>query len=73
MRSEFIRYLGVEVGGKIAKPPVKAIDKVSSTGSTRAGDVDLLWTLAQDLDISGIIDRMRYGKSSIPAGKVLTA
>ena len=73
VKSEFIRYLGVEEDGKIAKQPVKAIDKVSSTGSTRAGDVDLLWTLAQDLDISGIIDRMRYGESSISVGKVLTA
>ncbi len=73
VKSKFIRYLGVEEDGKITKAPVKAIDKVSSTGSTRAGDVDLLWAVAQDLDIPGIIDRMRYGESSISAGKVLTA
>ncbi|MCL5783689.1 MAG: hypothetical protein M1476_07265 [Candidatus Thermoplasmatota archaeon] len=73
VKSEFVRYLGVEEDGKIAKAPVKAIDKVSGTGSTRAGDIDLLWAVAQDLDIPGIIDRMRYGESSISAGKVLTA
>ena len=73
VKSEFIRYLGVEENGEIAKTPVKAIDKVSGTGSTRAGGIDLLWAVAQDLDIPGIIDRMRYGESSISAGKVITA
>ena len=42
VKSEFIRYLGVEENGEIAKTPVKAIDKVSGTGSTRAGGIDLL-------------------------------
>ena len=73
VKSEFIRYLGVEKDGQVARPPVKTIDKVSGTGSTRAGDIDLLWAVAQDLDIPGIIDRMRYGESSISAGKVITA
>ena len=55
------------------KESEKIIDRVKSTGSTRAGDIGLLWAVAQDLNIPGIIDRMRYGESSISAGKVLTA
>ena len=46
VKSEFIRYLGVEENGEIAKTPVKTIDKVSGTGSTRAGGIDLLWAAA---------------------------
>ena len=49
------------------------IDRVKSAGSSRVGDIDLLWTIAQDPNIPGIIDKMRYGESSISAGKVLTA
>ncbi len=71
-KSTFIRYLRVKEDGKIAKAPGKAIDKVSGTGSARVGDIDLLWAVAQDLNIPGIIDRMRYGESSISPGKVLT-
>jgi transposase len=73
VKSEFIRYLGVEENGNIVKEPVKTLDKVSNTGSTRAGDVDLLWAIAQDLSIPGIIDRMTPSRSSISPGKVLTA
>ena len=72
VKSQFIRYLGVEEGDNTIRPPVKTLDKVKPTGSTRAGDVDLLWALAQDLNIPGIIDRMSPGKSSISPGKVLT-
>ena len=46
---------------------------ISGTGSTRVGDIDLLWTVAQDLNIPSIIDRLIYRKTSISAGKVLTA
>ncbi|EQD32713.1 transposase IS4 family protein, partial [mine drainage metagenome] len=73
VKSEFIRYIGTEGEGKKIKPSVKTLDKVKTKGSTRSGDVDLLWSLAQDLNIPSIIDRMRYGNSSISAGKVLTA
>lgn len=65
MKNEFIRYLGVKEDGNIAGPPVKAIDKVSSTGSTREYDVDLPRAVVNDLDIPGIIDIMRYGQSHI--------
>ena len=73
VKSEFIRYLGVEEDGKIAKAPLKTLDKISNTGSRRAGDVDLLWSMAQDLEIPGIIDQMTPVRSSISPGKVLTA
>ena len=73
VKSEFIRYLGVEENGNTVKEPVKTLDKVSNTGSTRAGDVDLLWAIAQDLSIPGIIDRLTPSQSSISPGKVLTA
>ena len=73
VKSEFIRYIGVEEDGEIVKKPVKTLDKVSNTGSRRAGDVDLLWAIAEDLSIPGIIDRMTPARSSTSAGKVLTA
>ncbi|MHB1622318.1 MAG: IS1634 family transposase [Cuniculiplasma sp.] len=73
VKSKFIRYLGVEGDENIVKPPVKTIDKVRSSGSTRAGDIDLLWALAQDLNIPDIIDRMTPRGSNISPGKVLTA
>ncbi len=71
--TEFVRYVGKEGSGKKIVESARIVDRVKSTGSTRAGDIDLLWSLAQDMDIPGIIDRMRYGNSSISAGKVLTA
>ncbi len=73
VKTEFVRYVGKEEGGNRVKESEKIIDRLKSTGSTRAGDIDLLWAAAQDLNIPGIIDRMRYGESSISAGKVLTA
>ena len=73
VRSTFVRYLGVEEGENKVKQPVKTLERVKSTGSTRAGDIDLLWALAHDLDIPDIIDRMCVPGSSISTGKVLTA
>ena len=73
VKSQFIRYLGVEEGENTVRPPVKTLDKVKPTGSTRAGDVGLLWTIAQDLNIPGIIDRMTPVRSPISTGNVITA
>ena len=73
VRTEFVRYIGKEEAGNKVKESGRIIDRVGSGGSARAGDIDLLWAVAQDLNIPGIIDRMRYGESSISAGKVLTA
>ena len=51
VKSQFIRYIGTEVADKKVKPSVKTLDRVKSTGSTRAGDIGLLWAVAQDLNI----------------------
>ena len=56
--TEFVRYIGKEGPGKKVVEPARIIDRLESSGSRRAGDVDLLWSMAQDLDIPDIIDRM---------------
>jgi len=71
--TEFVRYVGKEDREKKVTESARIIDRVRSTGSTRAGDIDLLWAVAEDLNIPGIIDRMTPGGSSISPGKVLTA
>lgn len=71
--TEFVRYVGKEDREKKVTESARIIDRVSPTGSRRSGDVSLLWAIAQDLDIPGIIDRMSPGRSSISPGKVLTA
>ena len=71
--TEFVRYMGKEGPGKKIVEPARIIDRLESSGSTRSGDVDLLWAMAQDLEIPGIIDGMTPSQSSISPGKVLTA
>ena len=73
VKTEFVRYVGKEEGKDVVKGSNRIIDRVESSDSTRAGDIDLLWALAQDMDIPDIIDRMCPMKSSISPGKVLTA
>ena len=71
--TEFVRYIGREGPGKKVVEPARIIDRLESSGSRRAGDVDLLWSMAQDLEIPDIIDRMTPSRSLISPGKVLTA
>ena len=71
--TEFVRYIGREDMEKKAVEPTRIIDRVKPADSLRAGDVDLLWSMAQDLDIPNIIDRMCVPGSAISSGKVLTA
>ena len=71
--TEFVRYIGKEGPGKKVVESARIIDRLVSSGSRRAGDVDLLWAMAQDLDIPNIIDRMTPARSSISPGKVLAA
>ena len=71
--TDFVKYLGKEDREKKAIESTRIIDRFNNSGSTRAGDIDFLWAVEQDLNIPSIIDRMRYGESSISAGKVLTA
>ena len=51
----------------------RIMDRLMPRGSRSACDVILLWSIAQNLEIPGIIDRMCHPGSSISAGKVLTA
>lgn len=55
VRSRFVRYLGVE--GEKRGEPQSPLDHVQPSESSRAGDVGLLWALAQDLRIPQTIDR----------------
>ena len=71
--TDFVRYVGREDNEKRVMEPVRIIERVRPSGSRRAGDVDLLWAMAQDLEIPGIIDRMTPARSSMSPGKVLTA
>ena len=76
VKSIFVRYLGTEnqiTGGITPKRCV--LDKVQLSRSYRAGDVRLLWRIAQDLDFVGIIDRICCQESyveGVSPGKFLT-
>ena len=76
VKTEFVRYLGRE-GEERAKPlPVmREIDSVANSGSSRCGDVSLLWALSVDLGVPEILDRYCSGNSSKDGptpGKLLT-
>lgn len=77
VKSIFIRYIGPEDGVKSGKIPKKRVlDKLRIEESHRAGDIRLLWKIAQDLDFVGTIDRFCCGDSSISGpspGKFLTS
>ena len=55
VKTEFVRYVGKEEGENMVKGSNRIIDRVESSDSTRAGDIDLLWAIAQDLNIPGIV------------------
>ena len=58
VKSVFVRYLGPEDEVKAGKRSKKrTLDKVKISRSNRAGDVRLLWKIAQDLGFADIIDR----------------
>lgn len=74
--SKFIRYIGpedkVSTGEKTCK---RVLDRLSFSNSCRAGDVRLLWAIAQNHDFIPIIDRICCGNSHIigvSPGKLLT-
>lgn len=76
VKSIFVRYLGPEdqiKGGK--KPKRRVLDRIQMSRSNRAGDVRLLWQIAEDLDFIHIIDRICCQESYIEGaspGKFLT-
>ena len=76
VKSVFVRYLGSEDEIKAGKKPKRRVlDRVQISRSNRAGDVRLLWRIAQDLDFIGIIDRICCQEFSIQGpspGKFLT-
>ena len=58
VKSVFVRYLGPEDEVKAGKKSKKrTLDKVKISRSNRAGDVRLLWKIAQDLGFIDVIDR----------------
>lgn len=74
--SKFVRYIGPE--DKLStndKPRKRVLDRIKISRSYRAGDVRLLWSIAENLDFISIIDRICCGKSQIEGaspGKLLT-
>lgn len=74
--SKFIRYIGREDSESTTnKPRRRVIDKLELTNSYRAGDVHLLWSIAEDLGFVNEIDRICCGRSRIEGpspGKLLT-
>jgi len=77
VRSEFVRYLGIEnPDGTITPPKTPRIKGVRLGDSYRAGDVRVLWELAEELDMVGTIDRYAFGPGTFEGptpGKLLTA
>jgi hypothetical protein len=59
VRSIFVRYLGVESEQeKVPLPKKQIIDWKPPDRSVRAGDVTVLFQIAQDLQIAETIDRI---------------
>jgi len=55
VKSIYVRYLGPEDEVKAGKKAKRRIlDRLDLTRSSRAGDVRLLWRIAQDLDFVGL-------------------
>ncbi|KUK70677.1 MAG: Uncharacterized protein XE11_2272, partial [Methanomicrobiales archaeon 53_19] len=76
VRSEFVRYLGVEGDQeKVPLPKKTMIDWKPPERSVRAGDVTVLWSIASEMMMPEIIDQIcgRKGrrKTNSP-GKLLT-
>lgn len=67
-KSKMLRYLGVESDEiKVPKPISKRIskDRIYPDRSVQAGDVTLLWKIAEQLDIINVIDRYCMGLDHI--------
>lgn len=76
VKSVFVRYLGPEDKLKAGeKPKRRVLDRLDIKRSYRAGDVRLLWRIAQDLGLVEIIDGICCQKSFVEGpspGKFLT-
>ena len=75
--SKFVRYIGPEDKQNVSdKPKRKVLDRLQLNHSYRSGDVKLLWSIADDLGFSELIDTICCSKSSFEGsspGKLLTA
>jgi len=78
VKQKLIQYLGVEGDEyKVPKPKSKRVieDDIYPERSLRAGDVTLLWKIAEALDIVNIIDRIAMGVEDVKGpspGKYIT-
>jgi len=76
VKSVFVRYLGPEDKLKAGeKPKRRVLDGLDLKRSYRAGDVRLLWSIAQDLGLIETIDRICCQESHLgdpSPGKFLT-
>ena len=76
VKTRFLRYLGVEGNERGEPRPARhLLDSLRPQGSSREGDVALLWAVAQDLRIPQTIDRMcphRSGPGEASPGMLLT-
>lgn len=74
--SKFVHYIGREdKQSKSNKPRKKVLDRLDMTRSSRAGDVRLLWSIAEDLGFIRIIDGICCSESAfegVSPGKLLT-
>jgi hypothetical protein len=77
VKSVFVRYLGPEDEIERGRRPKKRVmDRIQLSRSYKAGDITLLWEIARDLDLQGIIDGICCQVQHIPGpspGKFLTA
>jgi transposase len=68
VKSKLIRYLGVESDvPKVPKPKTKRVhpEQIYPTRSFRAGDVALLWHIAELSNMVNIIDRICIGQENV--------
>lgn len=76
VKSVYVRSIGPEKPVNKNKTKRKTLDKLEPSPSHRAGDVTLLWKLAQDLDIAKTIDDICCENTNIEGlspGKLITA
>jgi len=76
VKHKFVRYLGREgPDGEPVKRPKHTLSKIERHGTLRAGDVSVLWHIAEELGFVEIIDKICCGDSHIEGpspGKLLT-
>lgn len=76
VKSVYVKSLGPEKPANKKKLTRTVIDRLEPGPSHRAGDVGLLWRLAEDLDMANIIDGICCQEKNIEGpspGKMLTA